>query len=190
MYSRFNVIFVAALLMDGREMQKTILCGFVHSLAPQRARGTVQSPALLAHPQWPWSLCLLMAALELEAFNVRKVGALPTQAGFSWDKLEGTERGEGRAEATVTLLPRSSAPGRLGSAPGPLTGPRPAGASARALTPSLELRPRRSHPRPGAGDAAGRCAEPAPVALPWTPPQPNLRSRLTTRGPLRTRGLW
>lgn len=113
----------------------------------------------------------MAAALELGALEVGKVGALPTRAGFSWGRLEGTERGEGRAEATVTLLPRSPAPGLLGSAPGPLTSLRPAGASARALTPSPELRPRRSHPRPGAGDAAGRCAEPAPVALPRTPPR-------------------
>lgn len=109
--------------------------------------------------------------MELSALDFRKVGALPSRAGFSWGKLEGAERGEGRARLTVTLLPLSPAPGRLGSAPGPLTGPRPVGASARALTPSPELRPRRSHPRPGAGDAAGRCAEPAPVALPRTPPR-------------------
>lgn len=91
--------------------------------------------------------------------------------GFCRDGLEGTERGEGRAEATVTLLPPSPAPGRLSPAPGSLPGPRPVGASARALTPSPERRPRRSHPRPGAGDAAGRRTEPAPVALPRTPPR-------------------
>lgn len=152
-------------------MQKTLLPGFLHSPTPHRARGTGQSPALLAHPQWSWSLCLVAATLDLGALDLGKVGALPTGVGLSWGKLEGTERGEGRAEATVTLLPGAPPPGRLGSAPEPLTGPRPAGASARALTPSPELRPLRSHPRLGAGDAAGRCAQPSPVALPRTLPR-------------------
>lgn len=88
-------------------------------LAPQRAGGTGQSLALLAHPQWPWSLCLVAATLELGALDICQVGALPNPGWILLGKLEGAERGgEGRAESTVTLLPRSPAPCSLGSAPG------------------------------------------------------------------------
>lgn len=90
---------------------------------------------------------------------------LPGQTG-----RDGEGRGAGRGYRDPPP-PLSPAPGRLSPAPGSLPGPRPVGASARALTPSRELRPRRSHPRPGAGDAAGRRTEPAPVALPRTPPR-------------------